>query len=181
MNYYTYAFLREDGTPYYIGKGSGRRYYSKAGRNIGMPPRERIIKLKQNLTEEQAFAHERYLIAVLPNLYNLTEGGEGASGHKKSDKFKKEQAQRMRDNNPMSDPAIVDKMRKSQTGKKQSAETVNKRKATIEKMGGVKLTAEQKEKISKASKGKPKSEAHRKALKDAWVRRKAKQQAQNVL
>jgi hypothetical protein len=53
------------------------------------PPKDksRIIYLKQNLTEEQAFKHEIYMIAVLGRkdlgtgiLYNKTDGGEGASG-----------------------------------------------------------------------------------------------------
>jgi hypothetical protein len=86
MDYYTYAYLREDRTPYYIGKGKGKRIYSK-NRRIN-PPRDnsRIIFLKQNLTEEEAFKHEIYMIAVFGRkdlgtgiLYNMTDGGDGTS------------------------------------------------------------------------------------------------------
>lgn len=53
--FYTYAYLREDGTPYYVGKGSGRRCYRKGGRPCGTPgDLSRIIFLKKNLTEAEA-------------------------------------------------------------------------------------------------------------------------------
>ena len=89
MEYYTYAYLREDGTPYYIGKGKGNRAYAKHRRkkNLSVPPKERILILKQNLKEEEAFRHEIYMIAVFGRkdlgtgiLINLTNGGDGASG-----------------------------------------------------------------------------------------------------
>jgi hypothetical protein len=87
--FYTYAYLRKDGTPYYIGKGKGRRCYDRRGRAGCKTPqdRSRIIFLKQNLTEEEAFRHEVYMIAVLGRkdlgtgiLRNLTDGGDGSSG-----------------------------------------------------------------------------------------------------
>ena len=95
MNYYTYAYLREDKTPYYIGKGSGKRIYS-AKRRVKLPKdKSRIIFLKQNLTEEEAFKHEIYMIAVFGRkdlgtgiLHNSTDGGEGASGAVRSFEFK---------------------------------------------------------------------------------------------
>jgi len=59
--YYIYAFLREDLTPYYIGKGSGYRINSKQ-RVIPLPPKERRVKLIENLSEEDAFKLEVELI-----------------------------------------------------------------------------------------------------------------------
>ena len=82
--YYTYAYLREDGTPYYIGKGKGNRIHSKANRIFNPPPKDRRVFLKQNLTEEEAFEHEKYMISVLGRkdlgtgiLHNQSEGGIG--------------------------------------------------------------------------------------------------------
>ena len=89
MYYYTYAYLREDKTPYYVGKGTGGRIYSTNRKGL-KPPKDksRIIYLKQNLTEEEAFKHEIYMIAVFGRkdlgtgiLHNRTYGGEGPSGH----------------------------------------------------------------------------------------------------
>ena len=85
--YYTYAYLREDGTPYYIGKGKGQRINQPHGKPCNRPPLDRRIKLKTNLTEEQSFNHERYMIFILGRkdlgtgiLLNKSDGGEGASG-----------------------------------------------------------------------------------------------------
>jgi hypothetical protein len=84
MNYYTYAYLREDGTPYYIGKGSGDRCFIKGKNERINPPKDksRIIFLKRNLTEEEAFKHEIYMIAVFGRkcnetgiLMNIADGG----------------------------------------------------------------------------------------------------------
>jgi hypothetical protein len=81
--YYTYAYLKADGSPYYIGKGKGNRLYHHRGKNC-IPPKDknRIIKLKQNLTEEAAFKHEIYMIAVFGKkcdgtgiLMNIADGG----------------------------------------------------------------------------------------------------------
>jgi hypothetical protein len=87
-NYYTYAYLREDRTPYYIGKGKGNRAYRRRKNDTKSPKdKSKIIFLKQNLTEEEAFKHEIYMIAVFGRkdlgtgiLHNKTDGGDGSSG-----------------------------------------------------------------------------------------------------
>jgi hypothetical protein len=96
MIYYTYAYLREDKTPYYIGKGKDNRAYRRSKRDI-KPPKDksRILILKQNLTEEESFKHEIYMIGVFGRkdlgtgiLRNKTNGGEGPSGWVPSEETK---------------------------------------------------------------------------------------------
>jgi hypothetical protein len=90
--FYTYAYLREDRTPYYIGKGQGKRIHNPHYRNnktrvrVPLPPMNRRILLKQNLTEEEAFKHEKYMIDVFGRkdlgtgiLLNMNDGGKGGS------------------------------------------------------------------------------------------------------
>jgi hypothetical protein len=97
MVYYTYAYLREDRSPYYIGKGKGDRAYKRRKTDI-KPPKDksRILILKKNLTEAEAFRHEVYMIAVYGRkdlgtgiLHNRTNGGEGGSGLIHSEESKK--------------------------------------------------------------------------------------------
>ena len=88
--YYIYAYLREDGTPYYIGKGCRDRIDAKNHPGIGLPPKERRTKLHTNLTNEEALDKEKELIALYGRkdlgkgiLYNRTDGGDNPPTLKK--------------------------------------------------------------------------------------------------
>jgi len=91
-DYYVYLYLREDGTPYYVGKGKGDRAFSNKRKFHKPKDKTRIIFHSKNLTEEEAFTIEKKLIAKYGRkdndtgiLRNLTDGGEGSSGHIFSD------------------------------------------------------------------------------------------------
>jgi len=99
--FYTYAYLREDRTPYYIGKGKGTRW--KKPHSVPIPPKERVLFLKTNLTEEEAFKHEKYMISVFGRkdlgtgiLWNFTDGGEGSSGYRHTSEAKQKMADKRR-------------------------------------------------------------------------------------
>lgn len=90
--FYVYIYLREDGTPYYVGKGKGNRAWSNSSRSFKKPTDEsRIVIHTDNLTEEQAFSLEKDLISYYGRkgdggvLRNLTDGGEGVTGHSHSE------------------------------------------------------------------------------------------------
>lgn len=81
---YVYAYLREDGTPYYIGKGKGARAFT-GPHNVTIPSKERIKILHENITDEEACNFEIQLIEHYGRkdlgtgiLRNQTSGGEGA-------------------------------------------------------------------------------------------------------
>jgi hypothetical protein len=87
--YYVYAYLRQDGTPYYIGKGIGQRAWKHVKQDITHPPKDtkRIILLKEQLSEVDAFNLEKQLIAQHGRidtgtgiLRNRTDGGDGTGG-----------------------------------------------------------------------------------------------------
>lgn len=84
--FYVYLWLREDGTPYYVGKGSGNRAYKK--RRCGNPPRNRVFVMYVP-SEQEALETEIKLIAFYGRkdqktgcLVNLTDGGENPPNHK---------------------------------------------------------------------------------------------------
>jgi hypothetical protein len=128
--FYTYAYLREDKTPYYIGKGSQYRYRYRGKKDI-KPPKDksRIIFLKQNLTEEEAYRHEKYMIAVFGRkdlgtgmLRNRSDGGEGGSGVVFDEKRKEKLGERMKGkNNPFygrnHSQESIDKMKEKLKGR----------------------------------------------------------------
>lgn len=100
--YYTYAYLREDKTPYYIGKGSNDRAYQKHKRNNGqnfLPKnKNQILILKKFELEIDAYRHEQYLIALYGRkcdggiLINMVHGGKGGA-RKYLTRKEKEEAQ----------------------------------------------------------------------------------------
>jgi len=83
--FYVYAYLRTDGTPYYIGKGT--RYRIQAKTHVAfVPPEERRKILFHGLTNQEAVETEIALIHCLGRkdlgtgcLRNQTNGGDGAS------------------------------------------------------------------------------------------------------
>ena len=89
--YYTYAYLDETKTPYYIGNAKHRPYGNKYYRTLqkhycDIPPTDRILILKDNLSKEEADKHETYLISVFGRkldgglLENMSIGGQGTLG-----------------------------------------------------------------------------------------------------
>ena len=151
--YYCYVYKREDGTPYYIGKGKGSRAFITSRRIIS-PPRDRtnIIFTCEGVSETEAFEMEVALISLLGRkdlgtgiLRNKTDGGEGVSGWVPSEETKRK----------MSEKAIG------------RVPTEQARKRMSEARKGQKVSEETKRRVGEASKGRIHSEEARQKMSEA--------------
>jgi hypothetical protein len=168
--YYVYMYLREDGTPYYVGKGKGRRAYNR-GRAIPRPAsKDRIVLPYTNLTEEDAFKYEKDLIAKYGRkdigtgiLRNQTDGGEGSSGALVSEETRKKISFAGKNQSA----ETKEKRRQSNLGYKHSPEARAKiTEGKLKRFSINPMSEETKKKISQAAKGRklsPEAKANRQA------------------
>ncbi|AIX18585.1 hypothetical protein Syn7803C6_286 [Synechococcus phage ACG-2014f] len=68
--WYVYLYLREDRTPYYVGKGTRNRCHAK-NRTCEVPPADRITIVKYFQDEDDSYAYEEWLI----RLYGIKRTG----------------------------------------------------------------------------------------------------------
>ena len=166
--FYVYALIDpRTNTPFYVGKGKGRRYKShltETGNGVN-PLKQNIINkirslgmevgvefLQTNLSEDEAFVWEISYIQHHGRrenggiLANMNDGGTGQTGHVPSAETRKKISKQMTgENNGFFGKNHSD-----------SAKT-----AIGEAQKGKTLSIEQKDAISKQFKGKPKSAEHR--------------------
>lgn len=87
--YYVYIHRKDNGQPFYVGKGSGNRAWDFSGRNhywqrVSKKHGVNVDIVFESLTEDEAFQCEKDVILELEyfgcTLCNMTSGGEGSSG-----------------------------------------------------------------------------------------------------
>lgn len=105
LQFYAYLWLREDGTPYYAGKGVGDRAFVVRGHKVNPPQDRTRIILFYVPCEAEAFELEMTLIAWYGRkdlgtgcLRNFTNGGEGATGHRISEMARRRMGRAQRGN-----------------------------------------------------------------------------------
>ena len=139
--YYTYLWLREDGTPYYVGKGSGDRAFVehwRRSKTVLHPPIKERIVIYPAVSEADAFETEIALIWYYGRkdlgtgcLRNMSNGG---------------------DQPPRPTPEAIEKIRITKTGQKHSEESIAKMMGCQNALGHA-VSAEARERIRAAKTG----------------------------
>jgi len=152
-------WLREDGTPYYVGKGSNGRAYEKHEHNGMLTPKNTECIIIQNFeSEEDAFFAEKLLISFYGRidlgtgcLRNHTDGGDGVSNPSLQTREKIRAAFVGKKRSP----ETIEKMRIARIGRTLSPE--HRAKIGLRSLGrkysGRKSTPETRAKISAGNKG----------------------------
>jgi len=104
MEFYTYLWLRDDGTPYYVGKGRDTRAFV-CHRKGNQPPARNFILIEDHESEQDAFFAEKFLISYYGrkdlgtgSLINLTDGGDNPPKSVKGNKnMARDRSPEMRD------------------------------------------------------------------------------------
>lgn len=193
--FYVYVLFRPwNGEPFYVGKGKGerwlrfgrpdnkhfRRIVAKAKRlGLEIPS----VKVRDDLTESEAFATERALIGAIGRgkngpLVNLTDGGDGVSGRIVTEKEKADK-RALYTGRPLSPEhraaiSAAQKGRQYTLGHKLSPEHIAKIVAANRQKEygpGKPLTAEAKEKLRKAILGRKHTAEARTRMSEAQRKR----------
>jgi len=161
--FYVYAYLRTDGSPYYIGKGKEKRAYSNNSRITPKPKDNSRIQILEYFTDEsKAFTKEKELIAQYGRkdqgtgiLWNLSDGGEGNANPSE------ETRRKLRESHLGKKPSEETRRRlkESRLGKKHSEET--KKKMSISQRNRSPISEETREKIRVASKKREESKRNK--------------------
>jgi hypothetical protein len=130
--YYVYLWVRENRTPYYVGKGKEYRAYIKhiwGKRWISPPPKDRIIIVKYFDNEEESYLFEEWLISVYKR---KSEGGilinRSVGGRKKSSLIRTlKEKQKLRKKS-------VKKYQQSEKGKETHKKWVEKNKERVKEI-----------------------------------------------
>lgn len=176
--FYVYVWIRNDiNEPFYVGKGKGRRCYDKRRKNkflddvMGYLERTgvgyTVIKLKENMTELEAYDLEKETISLYKSqgykLANIMPGGEG--GDYVSSLTPEEKAEY---SSKMSEACMGKNKGNKHTdeAKKKMSEAASKRVGELNPFYGHRHTEETKKKLAEINTGKtgkPQTEKQKKA------------------